>query len=97
MYLMEVAMGQFSQLGPLEVWKNMSPIGRGVGFAMCTISLIVAIYYNVVMGYCLHYMFNSMRSELPWASCTSTVWEADLARYILFTDLSLSSFILWIV
>ena len=46
MYLMEVALGQFSQLGPLEVWKNMSPIGRGVGFAMCTISLIVAIYYN---------------------------------------------------
>lgn len=79
MYLMEVALGQFSQLGPLEVWKNMSPIGRGVGFAMCTISLIVAIYYNVVMGYCLHYMFNSMRSELPWASCKSTVWDADLA------------------
>ena len=49
MYFMEVALGQFSQLGPLDVWK-LSPIGRGIGFAMCTLSLIVSIYYNVVMG-----------------------------------------------
>ena len=69
MYLMEVALGQFSQLGPLEVWKSMSPIGRGVGFAMCTMSLIVAIYYNVVMGWCLHYMFASFTSKLPWEDC----------------------------
>ncbi len=68
MYFMEVALGQFSQLGPLSVWK-MAPIGRGVGFAMCTLSLIVAIYYNVVMGYCLHYIYNSVASRLPWEFC----------------------------
>lgn len=77
MYFMEVALGQFSQLGPLQVWKPMSPIGRGVGFAMCTLSLIVAIYYNVVMGYCLHYMFASFTSVLPWSSCDPS-WGADL-------------------
>lgn len=75
---MEVALGQFSQLGPLEVWKYMSPIGRGIGFAMCTISLIVAIYYNVVMGYCLHYMFASFTSQLPWQTCDES-WGADPA------------------
>jgi hypothetical protein len=31
------------------VWK-LVPIGRGIGFAMVTISLIVAIYYNILMG-----------------------------------------------
>jgi SNF family Na+-dependent transporter len=80
MYLMEVALGQFSQLGPLEVWKTMAPIGRGVGFAMCTLSLIVAIYYNVVMAYCLYYMFASFTSVLPWQTCDPN-WGADLARY----------------
>ena len=80
MYFMEVALGQFSQLGPLEVWKNMVPIGRGIGFAMVTISLIVAIYYNVVMSYCLHYMFASFTSVLPWENC-DVKW-ADLARYV---------------
>ena len=39
MYYMEVALGQFSQLGPVAVWK-MAPIGRGIGFAMCTLCVI---------------------------------------------------------
>ena len=74
MYYMEVALGQFSQLGPFSVWR-LAPIARGVGFAMCTLSTIVAIYYNVVMGYCLHYMFASFTSVLPWQSC-----DADWAN-----------------
>ena len=49
MYLMECAMGQFSQSSAVKVWK-CSPIGQGVGYAMLTISLIVAIYYNVIIG-----------------------------------------------
>ena len=76
MYFMEVALGQFSQLGPLAVWK-LSPIGRGIGFAMCTLSLIVAIYYNVIMGYCLHYIFASFAKTLPWddrKDCTDDRW-----------------------
>ena len=77
MYFMEVALGQFSQLGPLAVWK-LSPIGRGIGFAMCTLSLIVAIYYNVIMGYCLHYIYFSFFPKLPWASCTDDRWAADI-------------------
>ena len=76
MYFMEIALGQFAQLGPLEVWKSMIPIGRGVGSAMVTISLIVAIYYNVVMGYCLYYMFASFTSVLPWQTCDAS-WGAD--------------------
>ncbi len=78
MYYMEVALGQFSQKGALEVWKSMVPVGRGIGFAMCTISLIVAIYYNVVMGYCLHYMFASFTSVLPWQDC-NVGYGMDLA------------------
>ena len=39
MYYMEVALGQFSQLGPVAVWK-MVPIGRGIGLAMCTLCII---------------------------------------------------------
>ena len=78
---MEVALGQFSQLGPLAVWK-LSPIGRGIGFAMCTLSLIVAIYYNVIMGYCLHYIYFSFFPKLPWASCTDDRWAADITTQV---------------
>ena len=37
------------------------PCAMGVGVAMVILSLMVAIYYNVIMAYCLHYLFNSMR------------------------------------
>ena len=39
----------------------MLPCAMGVGVAMVILSLMVAIYYNVIMAYCLHYLFNSMR------------------------------------
>ena len=82
MYFMEVALGQFSQLGPLSVWK-LSPIGRGIGFAMCTLSLIVAIYYNVVMGYCVHYIYHSFAATLPWETC-DPAWADERSEIMQF-------------
>jgi hypothetical protein len=74
----------------------MLPCSMGVGVAMVIISIIVAIYYNVIMAYCLHYMFNSMRfdpksisldavpparSVLPWSEC-DPAWGADSRCYV---------------
>jgi solute carrier family 6 amino acid transporter-like protein 5/7/9/14 len=56
MYLMECALGQFSQSSPLTSWK-LSPVGQGVGYGMIVISLIVAIYYNVIIGKCTKNMY----------------------------------------
>ena len=60
MYFMELMLGQYSSLGPTAVWR-CAPIGRGIGLAMCFVSLIVAIYYNVIMAYTLYYFFGSMQ------------------------------------
>ena len=68
MYYLELALGQFSQRGPVKLW-NMLPLGYGVGIAQCIVSIIVAIYYNVVLGYCLYYIFSSFAAEVPWARC----------------------------
>ena len=69
-----------AQVGPLAIWSRMLPCGMGVGVAMVILSMIVAIYYNVIMAYCLHYLFNSMRAELPWSSCSPS-WGADSRCY----------------
>jgi len=69
MYFMEAALGQFGQVGPLQIWMEMFPCAVGVGVAMVIISLIVAIYYNVIMAYCLAYLFNCFRTVLPWTVC----------------------------
>ena len=41
----------------------------GVGCAMVTVSLIVCIYYNVIMSYTVYYMVSSFSSEVPWSKC----------------------------
>jgi len=71
MYYMELALGQFAQRGPVSVWK-LCPLGQGVGIAQCIVSCIVAIYYNVIMGYCLFYIFSSFAAEVPWSKCSKT-------------------------
>jgi len=79
MYYMELALGQFAQRGPVSVWK-LCPLGQGVGIAQCVVSCIVAIYYNVIMAYCLFYIFSSFAEEVPWSKCSSDWgYNADIA------------------
>ncbi|KAF6200954.1 hypothetical protein GE061_005401 [Apolygus lucorum] len=68
MYFLELAVGQFSGVGPLALW-NCCPIAKGVGCAMITVSLVVCIYYNVIMSYTVYYMVASFAPEVPWAKC----------------------------
>uniref|UniRef100_A0A8D8YPX1 Transporter n=1 Tax=Cacopsylla melanoneura TaxID=428564 RepID=A0A8D8YPX1_9HEMI len=68
MYFLELAVGQFAGVGPLGLW-NCCPIAKGVGVAMVTVSLIVCIYYNVIMSYTVYYMFSSLQFEVPWSKC----------------------------
>ena len=41
----------------------------GVGWAMVTVSLIVCVYYNVIMCYTMHYFISSMMPQVPWSVC----------------------------
>lgn len=77
MYFMEVAVGQFTSLGPMSIWRCL-PIARGVGAAMMVVSVLVAVYYNVIIAYTFFYMAQSFRSELPWQDCYEW-WGADPA------------------
>jgi len=78
MYYMETALGQFARLSPLQVWR-CAPIATGVGVGMIVVSLIVAIYYNVIMAYSIIYLgasFRGITEDLPWSYCGSW-WGAD--------------------
>ena len=80
MYYMEAAIGQFARVSPLQLWE-CAPIAKGVGFAMVIVSLIVSIYYNVIMSYAIIYIgasFVGTTSPLPWSTC------GKLSKYIDF-------------
>ncbi|TNN49144.1 Sodium- and chloride-dependent glycine transporter 2 [Liparis tanakae] len=67
-FLMEVSLGQFASQGPVSVWKCI-PALQGCGIAMLIISVLIAVYYNIIMCWTLYYLFASLKGSLPWANC----------------------------
>ncbi|XP_053724373.1 sodium- and chloride-dependent neutral and basic amino acid transporter B(0+)-like isoform X1 [Synchiropus splendidus] len=70
LFFLESALGQFCSQGPINVWRA-APIMQGAGVSMVMVTLIVSIYYNVIIAYSIYYMFASFQSPLPWASCSA--------------------------
>lgn len=65
---LELSFGQFASQGVVSVWKA-SPLFQGVGWAMFIVSVLIAIYYNMIIAYTLYYLFASFKAMLPWAEC----------------------------
>ncbi|CAK8686641.1 unnamed protein product [Clavelina lepadiformis] len=78
LFFLELSFGQFGALGPVAIWK-VAPLFKGVGYCMMMISFIVCIYYNVIIAYSLHFIFNSFTSVLPWSTC-GNVWNTEFCR-----------------
>ncbi|XP_077977388.1 sodium- and chloride-dependent glycine transporter 1-like [Glandiceps talaboti] len=75
LFFLEVAWGQFCSEGPITVWK-VCPLFRGAGYAMVVISLLVTIYYNVIITWSLFYFFASFTNKLPWIGCDNE-WNTE--------------------
>lgn len=51
-------------------WNNIHPYLGGVGISSAVVSFFVGLYYNVIITWCLYYLFHSFQSPLPWGvSC----------------------------
>lgn len=75
LFLMELAFGQYANEGPITIWR-ISPAFEGIGYTMCLISAMVAIYYNMINTWLLHYLLGSLTfSSLPWSTCTNA-WNS---------------------
>ena len=70
LFFLELILGQYSGQGPAKVFGRMSPIFKGLGFAMILASFFLNIYYNVIVAWTLYYMVSGFTSELPWTNCT---------------------------
>ncbi|KAL5109613.1 Sodium and chloride-dependent glycine transporter 1 [Taenia crassiceps] len=79
-FFLEFAFGQFASQGPISIW-SISPLFKGVGYAMTTVSWYISLYYNVIIATAFFYLFASFNSHLPWASCDNW-WNTDTCRVI---------------
>ncbi|XP_071088598.1 sodium- and chloride-dependent GABA transporter 1-like [Haliotis cracherodii] len=71
LFILEVALGQFSAKGPIKVWA-MCPILKGVGFCILSISCIIVPYYSMVFAWALYYLYSSFSTVLPWTTCDNS-------------------------
>ena len=69
---------QFSSSGVVRVWR-LSPLFKGIGYAMVCVSAILAPYYNLIIAWSLVYLFSSFTSTLPWSSCNN-YWNTPSCR-----------------
>lgn len=70
-FLLEITIGQYSAMGPVTVYSNLSPLFKGLGFANFLASAFVGLYYNMIIAWTIYYMFASFTSKLPWDGCSN--------------------------
>lgn len=68
-FYLELAIGQRLRKGAIGVWSQVSPYLGGIGISSAIVSYIVALYYNLIIAWCLIYFLHSFESPLPWATC----------------------------
>jgi len=60
LFLIELGLGQRMRQGALGVWNTIHPWLGGIGIASCIVTFFVVLYYNVIITWCVYYLFNSL-------------------------------------
>jgi len=76
MYL-EMAVGQFFRSGSVNCWSKIHPMLRGIGVGCVCVSMLLCLYYVIIIARCFLYFFNSFTATLPFNVC-ATVAGVDL-------------------
>ncbi|XP_074114588.1 sodium- and chloride-dependent glycine transporter 2 isoform X2 [Cotesia typhae] len=68
-FFMELCIGQYTGVGPMEAYRRMSPAFGGLGICTLVVIGLVTVYYMVIIAWTLFYTFASFSSKLAWAYC----------------------------
>ncbi|XP_055081924.1 sodium- and chloride-dependent GABA transporter 2-like [Periophthalmus magnuspinnatus] len=100
LFLLETAMGQYTQEGGVTCWRKLCPLAEGIGYGGQLILLYSCMTYIIILAWALLYLIFSFSSQLPWASCQNYWNTADCldftikrntSRSITFTNDTFSS------
>lgn len=80
-FLLELAIGQRLRKGSIGAWKQISKYTAGIGITAGIVSFNVALYYNAIIAWCLHYFARSFQYPLPWSVCPGN--EGNLTEEVI--------------
>ncbi|XP_046557787.1 sodium- and chloride-dependent glycine transporter 2-like isoform X1 [Haliotis rubra] len=75
LFFLEVALGQFTGRSAMHTW-SLCPLVKGLGGGMLIFCTGFVIYSTVICAWSLYYAFFSLRSVLPWTSCSNS-WNTE--------------------
>ena len=52
-----------------DIFSNLSPVFKGLGFINYWATVWGSTYYNMVIAYTIYYFFASFTTSLPWQYC----------------------------
>ncbi|KAJ0063584.1 hypothetical protein NL108_004408 [Boleophthalmus pectinirostris] len=77
LFLLETAIGQYTQEGGITCWRKICPLAEGIGYGGQLILLYSCMTYIIILSWALLYLIFSFSSQLPWASCKNYWNTAD--------------------
>ncbi|XP_012940461.1 sodium- and chloride-dependent glycine transporter 1 [Aplysia californica] len=81
LFYLEASLGQFSSCGAMTCW-DFAPLFKGIGVGMVIVSALTGIYYNMILGWSLRYLFASFSGDVPFASCNND-WNSKDCKLLL--------------
>uniref|UniRef100_UPI0037E9BB0E sodium- and chloride-dependent GABA transporter 2-like n=1 Tax=Semicossyphus pulcher TaxID=241346 RepID=UPI0037E9BB0E len=76
LFILEIALGQYTSQGGITCWKKICPLFEGMGYASQLIIFYGSVSYMVILAWAFLYFFSSFSSNLPWANCNNK-WNTD--------------------
>uniref|UniRef100_A0A3Q3VU60 Transporter n=1 Tax=Mola mola TaxID=94237 RepID=A0A3Q3VU60_MOLML len=69
-FLLETAIGQYTQEGAISCWTKLCPLAQGIGFSVIVIQLYGRCYM-IILAWALRYLIYCFRDPLPWTTCNN--------------------------
>ncbi|XP_034434392.1 sodium- and chloride-dependent betaine transporter-like isoform X2 [Hippoglossus hippoglossus] len=79
LFLLETALGQYTNEGAVTAWRKICPMFEGVGMASQVTTFYLNTYFIVVLAWNIFYLIYSFKSPLPWSTCDNS-WNSELCH-----------------
>ncbi|KAJ8715966.1 hypothetical protein PYW08_013251 [Mythimna loreyi] len=80
LFYLELALGVVTKKSVLKCW-DLSPMARGIGFAMLTTCVFSALAAGATGAWCLAMTVHSLHAFLPWLHCAAAAQPPCSARH----------------